>query len=105
MPSIDWRRSLRFRTRFDALISADAEEGAGILTEISYGGARLENTSLKPPVGTKVSLYVFIQPVAPFELRGHVARHLENGFAIMYELFDPEVQKLVDDVKAIVSGG
>jgi len=101
---MDWRRSLRFRTRFDALISADSEEGAGILTDISYSGARLENTSTRPPIGTKVSVYVFIQPIAPFELRGHVARHLENGFAVMYELFDPETRQLVDDVRAIVDG-
>ena len=71
---MDRRRSLRFRARFDTLISADAEEGAGVLAEISYAGARLDDASTKPPVGT------------------------------MYELFDPEIRQLVDDVSAIVNG-
>ena len=101
---MDRRRSLRFRARFDTLISANAEEGAGVLAEISYSGARLDDASTQPPVGTKVTLYVFIQPVAPFELHGHVARITESGFAVMYELFDPEIRRLVDDVSAIVTG-
>ena len=100
---MDRRRSLRFTARFDTLISADSVEGAGVLTEISYSGARIDEVSTQPPVGTKVSLYVFIQPVAPFELHGHVARITESGFAVMYELFDPDVRQLVDDVSAIVS--
>ncbi len=100
---MDKRRSPRFRTRFDALISATSEEGAGILAEISYAGARLSDTSMRPEVGTKVTLYVFLQPVAPFELHGHVMRLTETGFAITYELFDPETRQLVDDVAAIVS--
>lgn len=97
------RRSARFRTRFDALISAEAQEGAGVLTELSYAGAKLEETSLQPPLGSKITLYVFVQPVAPFELHGHVARLTESGFAILYELFDPQIRQLVDDVNAIVT--
>lgn len=100
---MDQRRSPRFRTRFDALISAESHQGAGVLTEISYAGAKLEDTSATPPLGAKVTLYVFVQPVAPFELRGQVARHTETGFAVIYELFDPEIRQLVDDVNAIVS--
>jgi len=99
---MDRRRSLRFRTKFDALISAESQEGAGVLSELSYAGARLEDTSTQPPVGTKVTLYVFVQPVAPFELQGHVARVTDSGFAVMYELFDPEIRQLVDDVSAMV---
>jgi hypothetical protein len=100
---MDRRRSPRFRSRFDTLVSAGAHEGAGVLTDISYSGARLEDTSLQPPVGTRVRLYVFVQPVAPFELEGVVSRHLEKGFAITYELFDAEIRRLVDDVTALVS--
>lgn len=101
---MDKRRSLRFRTQFDTLIAADSKEGAGTLTEISYAGARLEKTSFQPAIGSKVSLYIFIQPVAPFELHGIVARHTEGGFAITCELFDAEIRRLVDDVSAIVAG-
>jgi hypothetical protein len=99
---MDKRRSPRFRTRFDALISVGREEGSGALVEISYAGARLEQTSLQPPIGTRITLFVFVAPVAPFELTGHVIRLTENGFAITYELFDPEIQHLVDDVSALV---
>ena len=63
---MDPRRSPRFRTRFDALISAETEEGAGVLAEISYAGARLEDSSINPPLGSRVTLYIFVRPVAPF---------------------------------------
>ena len=43
-----------------------------------------------------------MQPVAPFTLTGVVARSTEGGFAITYELFDPEIRRLVDDVSALV---
>lgn len=101
---MDQRRSPRYLTQLDALISSEGKEDAGVLVEISYAGARLEQVKAIPPEGSKVCLYVFIQPVAPFELHGVVARVTEDGFAVMYELFDPEIQSLVDDVSAIVAG-
>ncbi len=101
---MDKRRSPRFRTRFDSLVSSESGEGAGILAEISYAGARLQGVDIVPPPGTKVTLYVFIQPVAPFQLQGSVARVEESGFAMTWELFDEEIRRLVDDVSAIVSG-
>lgn len=100
---MDKRRDPRFRTRFDALYSSGAAEGAGVLVDLSYSGARLENVSLWPALETKVRLYVFIQPVAPFELVGHVVRITESGFAIEYQVADPELRHLVDDVSALVS--
>lgn len=100
---MDQRRSPRYPVRFDSLISADSLEGAGVLTEISYAGASLSEVSTLPPLGSKVTLYVFIQPVAPFEIHGHVARTTESGFAMAFELFDAEIQQLVDDVRAIVA--
>jgi hypothetical protein len=99
---MDTRRSPRFRTRFDALISAGSHEGAGQLAEISYAGARLDHTDARPPVGTSVVLYVFVAPVSPFELRGHVVRHTDTGFAVAYDLFDADIRRLVDDVAALV---
>jgi len=100
---VDPRRSLRFKTQFDALYSAGSEEGTGVLSEISYSGARLDNTSLQPGLGTRVKLYVFVRPVLPFELEGHVARITDSGFAIQYELFDPEIRRLIDDLCALVA--
>ncbi len=100
---MDKRKDPRFRTRFDALYSLGCEEGSGVLADLSYSGARLDNTSLKPEPGTKVHLYVFVQPIQPFELAGHVVRPTENGFAIEVDVLDAEVQRLVDDVRAIVT--
>jgi len=97
------RKDVRFRTRFDALFSTGPAEGAGVLADLSYAGARLEATSLRPDLGTSVRLYVFVQPVAPFELVGSVTRYTESGFVILYEVSDPEVRHLVDDVSAIVA--
>lgn len=99
---MDQRRSQRFRTQFDALISSGREEGAGTLAEVSYSGARVESASTQPPVGARITLYVFVLPVSPFELTGQVARHTDSGFAVSYDLFDPEIRRLVDDVAALV---
>lgn len=97
------RRHPRFRTRFDTLCSSGREEGAGVLADISYAGARLEQTSFQPEVGTKVTLHVFIQPVNPFQLQGTVVHASDTGFAIEYLAENDEIRRLVDDVAAIVS--
>ena len=100
---MDKRRDPRFKTRFDALYSLGQEEGSGVLSDISYSGAHLDDSSQKPEPGTKVRLYVFVQPIQPFELIGHVVRHTENGFAIEVDVLDAEIRNLVDDVRAIVT--
>jgi hypothetical protein len=97
------RRDPRFRTRFDALYSLGSQEGSGVLADISYSGARLDDTSPKPEPGTKVRLYVFVQPIQPFELIGHVVRHTDSGFAIEVDVCNSEIERLVDDVRAIVT--
>ncbi len=100
---MDPRRSPRFRTRFDALISAESAQGAGVLAEIAYSGARLETASIVPPLGSRVTLYIFVEPVAPFTLDGYVVRTTDDGFAITYELFDSEIRDMVDDVSSLVA--
>lgn len=93
----------RFKTRFDVLCSAGEREGSGTLVDISRSGACLGGSSHVPEMGTKVRLYVFIQPVCPFELAGEVVRIEETSFAIRYDNLDPEVGRLVDDVAALVA--
>jgi hypothetical protein len=100
---MDRRKDLRFKARFDALYSSGSQEGAGVLTEISYTSARLDETSLRPEIGTRVVLYIFLRPVQPFELIGRVVRHSERGFAMTVDPLNPEVQRLVDDVAALVT--
>lgn len=100
---MDQRKHPRFRTRFDALCSSGRAEGAGTLIDISYSGAQLEEATIRPALGTELRLYVFVQPVSPFELVGRVVRHSETGFAIAYTVETPEARSLVDDVAAIVA--
>lgn len=84
------------------MLSAEQEEGAGVLAEISYSGARLTETTMRPPLESKVTFYIFVQPVAPFELTGTVVRHTDSGFVITYEVFDLGTRQLVDDSTALV---
>lgn len=97
------RRDTRVRTQFETLYSAERQEGSGILTDISYQGAQLEDTSIKPQIGAHVRIYVFVRPVAPFELVGNVVRHSNEGFAVEFEKLDRELRSFVDDAAAIVS--
>ena len=67
-------------------------------------GARVEDTGIQPSVGALAILYVCLpDDPKPFQLEGKVTRHTDAGFAIEYEVEDPEVRRLVDDVSAIVS--
>ena len=68
------RKHPRFRTKFDVLCSSGGTEGAGTLMNISRSGAQLASANLVPEIGTKIRLYIFIQPVCPFELAGEVVR-------------------------------
>jgi hypothetical protein len=101
---LDRRRNPRFKTHFDTLCSTGDREGAGQLLNISRSGACLGAVSELPEIGAKVRLYIFIQPVCPFELSGEVVRHDGSSFAISYSNLDPEVGRLVDDVAAVVTG-
>lgn len=99
------KRERRVRTQFEALLSAGRQEGAGHLADISYTGALFAGTSIVPPVGTEIRAYVFVQPVAPFAIQGHVVRTTDDGFAIAYDKVEEEIQRFVDDAAAIVNAG
>jgi hypothetical protein len=103
-------RDFRLSIRLEAYFSEDLYEVVGTLTNISYSGALIEDTSMQPAIGTPCVLYLFLTPpgtfqaVSPFRLTGHVVRHSSNGFAIEYENnFDPDVRRLIDDVAAILA--
>ena len=96
-------RDNRVQTEFESLYTSDRQEGAGTLSNISYSGAQIAGASLKPELGTKLRIYVFIQPVSPFELIGEVVRHTEDGFAIALDPSTQEIRNLVDDASAIVN--
>jgi hypothetical protein len=95
-------RAERFVTALNAHYSAGPEDGIGVLSNISNSGALIEDSSLKPTVGTNVRIYVFtesqdpIAPASPCELVGRVVRHSASGFAIEYNETDPEVSQLIE---------
>ena len=97
------RREGRVTTRFESLISTGPTEGTGVLADISSVGALVEESTLKPEIGKPIRLYVFVQPVAPFEVVGTVVRHTESGFAIEYGDLSDEIRRLVDDAAAMVA--
>ncbi len=63
----------------------------------------MTEVSISPPLGSKIRLYIFVHPVAPFELVGEVVRHTPDGFAVENIESSPEIDQLVDDGAAIVS--
>jgi len=97
------RRNDRFPVALNAHYSAGPEEGIGVLSNISYSGALIEDSSVQPTVGSKVRIYVFVEPTdpiapaSPYELVGRVIRHSSSGFAIEYEESDSDVRQLVDE--------
>jgi hypothetical protein len=93
------RRDARIQTRFETL----SANGVGVLTDISYSGAMLEQSELRPEIGAVVQLFVFLQPVDPLELVGQVVRHTPEGFAIAFKDLDPDIRRFVDDLAAIVA--
>ncbi len=104
------RRENRVPISLKAYYSFDRVEGVGVLANISYSGALIEDTSMQPEIGTQIVLYLFLKPpgafkaVSPFKLAGHVVRHSSTGFAIEYdEKFDPNLRRMLDDAIAIVA--
>ena len=83
-------RADRFPTPLQVFCSFERVEGVATLVNISYTGALLENTKMRPEVGTPIKLYVYLKPprafeaVAPSELFGVVARHGPSGFAVEF---------------------
>ena len=100
-------RAERVWTRLEAYYSYDRVEGAGVVANISYSGALIEQTPKQPEVNTPIILYICLYPPtaftaqSPFELVGRVVRHSPSGFAVEYaEDLDPALRRMVDDAAA-----
>ncbi len=104
------RPDKRILIRLEAFYSARRDEAVGMVANISYSGALIEDATVQPEIGTFVVLYVDLEPpstfeaATPFELTGHVVRHSSAGFAIEYkDNLDRDVRRMVDDAAAIVA--
>jgi hypothetical protein len=97
------RRSPRIRTWFETHFSSQRQEGEGVLADISYTGARVEDTGIRPSIGALAILYVCLpDDPKPIQLEGRVARHTDAGFAIEYEKPDQDTRRGVDRIAEMV---
>ncbi len=104
------RRNERISIRLEVTGTCGCYEVVGVLTNISYSGALIEDTSIRPAIGTPIVLHVYLKPpsafeaATPFKLTGRIIRHSSTGFAVEYEdIVDPDVRRMVDDAAAIVA--
>ncbi len=104
------RRDTRIPIRFEGFYSAGRVKGVGVLANISYSGALIEDTAMRPEIGTRIKLYVHLKPpcafeaATPSELIGVVSRHSSDGFAVKFEdNLDPDVREMVDNAAALVT--
>ena len=100
----------RIPIRLEAFYSAGRVAGVGEIANISYSGALIKDTVMRPEIGTPIKLNLYLKPpsaftaATPFELVGHIVRHSTNGFAIEYEdSHDPHMRRMVDDAAAVVA--
>ncbi len=104
------RPDKRFPTHLETFYYARRVDAVGVVANISYSGALIEDTRVRPKIGTFVALYVHLEPPSafaaetPFKLTGHVVRHSSAGFAIEYkDNLDRDVRRMVDDAAAVVA--
>jgi hypothetical protein len=104
-------RAERYPALLKVYCSFERVEGIATLVNISYTGALLENTEMRPEIGAHVKLFMHlkphraVEPVAPSELTGAVARHSSDGFAIEFKnSHDPDVHRMVNNAAALVTG-
>ncbi len=104
------RRGFRISIRLEVIGTSGRFEVVGVLTNISYSGALIEETSMQPEIRTHCVLHVYLKPpdafkvASPFELTGRIIRHSSTGFAIEFtDRFDPDVRRFVDDAAAILT--
>jgi hypothetical protein len=91
-------------TRFAIQFSSQRQEGKGVLADISYTGAQVEDAEVKPRVGAHAVLYLCLpDEPTPFELAGKVVHHTETGFTVEYEKPHPDVCRRLDDVAALIA--
>jgi hypothetical protein len=97
------RSSPRIRTWFETHFSSQRQEGEGVLADVSYTGARVEDTGIQPSIGALAILYVCLpDDPKPLQLEGKVTRHTDAGFAIEYDKPDRDTRCGVDRIAELV---
>jgi len=103
-------RGDRFPIPLEVYCSFERVEGTATLANISYTGALIKDIVIRPEIGTRIKLYVYLKPpgafeaATPFVVTSVVSRHSSDGFAVKFEdNHDPELRRIVDDAAAIVA--
>lgn len=96
-------RKRRIRTRFECHCEATFEQGEASLSNVSYTGALLSDTSVTPPRGDLVRLRLPLPDGQTLEIQGYVVRHIGTGFAVEFEDLDAHTRRLVDDAAGLVN--
>ncbi len=107
----DRRHANRVRIYLKAYYSFNGIDGVGVLADVSYSGALIEDISTRPPeIGTPIVVCVYLisphdfEEVTPLELTGHVVRHSSTGFAVKYEdNHDSDVRRMLEVASAIAA--
>ena len=104
------RRAGRFPIPLQVYCSFEQVDGIASLVDISYTGALLEDTEMRPKIGTHINLSIYFEsPVTDkvathFELTGVVVRHNSNGFAVKFESdHDPAVHGMLGAAAEIMA--
>ncbi len=107
----DRRHANRVRISLKAYYSHGLGDGVGVLADISYSGALIEDISTRPEIGSLIVLSVYLKSplgfgkVTLFEVSGVVVRHSSTGFAVKYEdNHEPDVRRMLDAAAAIMAG-
>ena len=81
-----------------------------MLANISHTGAFVEDAAMRPEIGTRIMLYVYLkrpggfEDATPLELAGVVVRHGSDGFAVKFEdKSDPDVRRMVNDIISVAT--
>ena len=101
-PPSNRRDSGRFAAQFECLCAGIRQKGSGVLEDISSKGARIAKTLVVPDRDELVGLRLELPNRGCIVLIGRVVRQTLDGFAIEFDHLDPEAERFVEDVAAIV---
>ena len=93
------RRHSRFTVNVTVDVARGGSEAAGIMSNISEGGAFIQ-LAVRLPAGTRVSVSVPRAGAAPMALPALVCRVALNGVGVAWEECDEPRQRLIDELVA-----
>ncbi len=98
------RTEPRQRALFDLSFSSECLEGEGVLADLSLSGAAIESATVRPRLGSRVRIEIFVEPNRPLQFLGIVRRHTKTGFATEHQELGPEQDEFIAEVTALVEG-